>query len=255
MDALDDRIRRLVDAVVPEPPHEVLFSSVTSASDSLAHAKLQRVVAIRSVLAVSASVLLVCVIGAILALDGARHSSHRSAVAENPSSGASRSADQHTSALPSTKATSAPPPERCLPDQLSVTLGRAFAASGTESEIILMRSNAKAPCSLSGYLQVTALDASGTPQQRATSQLQTAAGGAAPGVTAVPLVTLSASDPYASALIVAPQTPIDDHQCIEFKAYAVGPPAPAPTVTLPLDLPFCGLLLTTPIVPGETGTE
>ena len=145
----------------------------------------------------------------------------------------------------------------CTISALSISLGRGDAGAGHVGIALLFRNTALAPCRLSGYPGVAALDAGGAQVSQARRTANGYLGGLQSGLTTGPEVTL-APGAVASALVEGTDVPAGAAtSCVSYPALLVTPPGATVSVrlALPGPLPGCSQPLVHPVVPGLTGSN
>jgi len=130
----------------------------------------------------------------------------------------------------------------------------AGGAAGHQGVVLLFVNNGSTSCALSGYPGVAGLNASGTQIAQAQRTLTGMMGGLAPGVTAIPVVTLSAGQTASAVVEGTDVTNGTETSCPTYASLLATPPNTMKSVPIPLSLPGCSGLEVHPVVPGTSGS-
>jgi hypothetical protein len=150
-----------------------------------------------------------------------------------------------------TTTTQVPP---CGGPDLSVSGRQAPGAAGHQGVIILFENNGVAPCTLYGYPGVAGLNPGGVQVVQAERTLTGMMGGLAPGVTTIPIVTLSPGQ-TGSAVVEGTDVPSGTETgCPSYPSLLVTTPNTTESVRIPLGLPGCSPLEVHPVVAGTSGS-
>lgn len=155
-----------------------------------------------------------------------------------------------TSTTATTPASAAP----CAGPSVGVSGKMASAAAGHQGVVLLFVNNGSTSCVLSGYPGAAGLNASGAQVTQAQRTLTGMMGGLAPGVTALPRITLVPGQ-TASAVVEGTDVPSGtETSCPTYPSLLVTAPNAKVSVTIPLALPGCSGLQVHPVVPGSSGS-
>jgi hypothetical protein len=142
----------------------------------------------------------------------------------------------------------------CTGASIGVTGSQAGAAAGHEGVILLFANNGPASCVLFGYPGVAGLNAGGSQVVQAQRTLTGMLGGLAPGVTALPRITLAPGQ-TASAVVEGTDVPSgNETTCPTYPSLLVTAPNTKVSVSVPQSVPGCSGLQVHPVVPGTSGS-
>ena len=126
-----------------------------------------------------------------------------------------------TTELTTTSTTATAGTAACTSAALSVSLGRSDAGAGHVGTTLLFKNTGKAPCRLSGYPGVAALDANGAQVAQARRTANGYLGGLQSGLTTGPEVTLAPGG-VASALVEGHRRPVRGGDLVPVVSHAAG---------------------------------
>jgi hypothetical protein len=150
--------------------------------------------------------------------------------------------------------TVAPAVALCTGANIGTSGTMAGAAAGHLGVILLFVNNGPASCVLFGYPGVAGLNAGGAQVVQAQRTLTGMMGGLAPGVTAIPRITL-AHGQTASAVVEGTDVPSGtETTCPTYASLLATAPNTKVSVTIPLSLPGCSGLQVHPVVAGTSGS-
>jgi hypothetical protein len=158
--------------------------------------------------------------------------------------------------LPTTSTTATMPASAalCAGPNVGVSGKMASSAAGHQGVVLLFVNNGSTSCVLHGYPGAAGLNASGAQLTQAQRTLTGMMGGLAPGVTALPRITL-AHGQTASAVVEGTDVPSGtETSCPTYPSLLVTAPNTKVSVTIPLSLPGCSGLQVHPVVPGTSGS-
>jgi hypothetical protein len=150
--------------------------------------------------------------------------------------------------------TVAPAVALCTGANVGVSGTTAGAAAGHEGVILVFVNNGPASCVLFGFPGVAGLNAGGAQAVQAQRTLTGMLGGLAPGVTALPRITLARGQ-TASAVVEGTDVPTgNETTCPTYPSLLVTAPNTKVSVTIPQSFPGCSGLQVHPVVPGTSGS-
>jgi hypothetical protein len=158
--------------------------------------------------------------------------------------------------LPTTSTTATTPTSAalCAGPSVGVSGKMASAAAGHQGVVLLFVNNGSTSCVLYGYPGAAGLNAGGAQVVQAQRTLTGMMGGLAPGVTALPRITLAPGQ-TASAVVEGTDVPSGtETSCPTYPSLLVTAPNAKGSVTIPLSLPGCSGLQVHPVVPGTSGS-
>jgi hypothetical protein len=158
--------------------------------------------------------------------------------------------------LPTTSTTATTPTSSalCAGPSVGVSGKMASAAAGHQGIVLLFINNGSTSCVLYGYPGAAGLNASGAQVAQAQRTLTGMMGGLAPGVTALPRITLAPGQ-SASAVVEGTDVPSGtETSCPTYSSLLVTAPNAKVSVPIPLSLPGCSGLQVHPVVPGTSGS-
>jgi hypothetical protein len=159
-----------------------------------------------------------------------------------------------TSTTATTPATTPASAALCAGPNVGVSGKMASAAAGHQGVVLLFVNNGSTSCVLHGYPGAAGLNASGAQVTQAQRTPAGMMGGLAPGVTALPRITL-AHGQTASAVVEGTDVPSGtETSCPTYPSLLVTAPNTKVSVTIPLSLPGCSGLQVHPVVPGTSGS-
>jgi hypothetical protein len=142
----------------------------------------------------------------------------------------------------------------CVGPNVGVSGNMASSAAGHQGVVLLFVNNGSTSCVLYGYPGAAGLNASGAQVVQAQRTLTGMMGGLAPGVTALPRITLAPGQ-TASAVVEGTDVPSgNETSCPTYSSLLVTAPNAKVSVTIPLSLPGCSGLQVHPVVPGTSGS-
>jgi hypothetical protein len=154
----------------------------------------------------------------------------------------------------STTATTPTSAALCAGPDVGVSGKMASAAAGHQGVVLLFVNNGSTSCVLYGYPGAAGLNASGAQVVQAKRTLTGMMGGLAPGVTALPRITLAPGQ-TASAVVEGTDVPSGtETSCPTYSSLLVTAPNAKVSVTIPFSLPGCSGLQVHPVVPGTSGS-
>lgn len=157
--------------------------------------------------------------------------------------------------LPTTSTTATPAGTAlCAGPNVGVSGKMASSAAGHQGVVLLFFNNGSTSCVLFGYPGAAGLNAGGTQVVQAQRTLTGMMGGLAPGVTALPRITLAPGQ-TASAVVEGTDVPSGtETSCPTYPSLLVTAPNAKASVTIPFALPGCSGLQVHPVVPGTSGS-
>jgi hypothetical protein len=157
--------------------------------------------------------------------------------------------------LPTTSTTTTPTGVAlCAGANVGVSGKMASAAAGHQGVVVLFVNNGSTSCVVFGYPGAAGLNASGVQVVQAQRTLTGMMGGLAPGVTALPRITLAPGQ-TASAVVEGTDVPSGtETSCPAYPSLLVTAPNTKVSVTIPLSLPGCSGLQVHPVVSGTSGS-
>ncbi len=163
--------------------------------------------------------------------------------------------DTTVPSLPTTSTTATPAGTAlCAGPNVGASGKMASSAAGHQGVVLLFVNNGSTSCVLYGYPGAAGLNAGGAQVVQAQRTLTGMMGGLAPGVTALPRVTLAPGQ-TASAVVEGTDVPSGtETSCPTYPSLLVTAPNAKVSVTIPLALPGCSGLQVHPVVPGTSGS-
>jgi hypothetical protein len=130
----------------------------------------------------------------------------------------------------------------------------ASSAAGHQGVVLLFVNNGSTSCVLYGYPGAAGLNEGGAQVVQAQRTLTGMMGGLAPGVTALPRITLAPGQ-TASAVVEGTDVPSGtETSCPTYPSLLVTAPNAKASVTIRFALPGCSGLQVHPAVPGTSGS-
>jgi len=157
--------------------------------------------------------------------------------------------------LPTTSTTTTPAGAAlCAGPNVGVSGKMASSAAGHQGVVLLFVNNGSTSCVLYGYPGAAGLNAGGAQVVQAQRTLTGMMGGLAPGVTALPRITLAPGQ-TASAVVEGTDVPSGtETSCPTYPSLLVTAPNAKVSVTILFALPGCSGLQVHPVVPGTSGS-
>jgi hypothetical protein len=149
---------------------------------------------------------------------------------------------------------------RCNNEQVAVSDTGGGGAAGHENQVLVFTNDSRSICTLTGYPGVAGLNSAGQQAVQAHRSLGGYMGGLAPGVTALPVVSLGPGQ-TASAVVEGTDNPLGSQPCPHYPALLITPPNLTEQVQVQVSdlgtqgFPGCSSIEVHPVVPGSGGSS